>query len=121
MLRNTKYELEKLVEANKVVDYETVKRFLVKHSFSYLLSRRALDQLAFMHQANIEHTNRVLLTYQSFKFRFHPTQKGVFYIDLYAVPSTYTLTKDRVPYATVAFRFIQNAIIGTAEQTQVAA
>lgn len=105
-------ECECLHRENETIDFATLRRFLEKLCATQAIVVRILDRMNQTWATNLELSDHVLLTYQSFRVVRDLTNSEAIRIEYYAVPSTRTLPRGTLPYASTALRISYHRIVG---------
>lgn len=105
-------ECENLQREDETISFAKLKLFLEELCASQAIVVRILAQMNQTWRDNIDLTDHVLLTYQSFRVVRDPTNSEAIKIEYYAVPSTRTLPRGTLPYARTSLRISYKKILG---------
>jgi len=105
-------ECEKLHRENETISYAKLRLFLEELCATQAILVRILDQMNQVWATNIDLTDHVLLTFQSFRMVRDPHNVEAVKIEYYAVPSTRTLPRGTLPYASTSLRISYKRVMG---------
>lgn len=105
-------ECEALHRENQTISFAELKLFLEERCTTQAIMVRILDRMNQVWATNIDLTDHVLLTYQSFRVVRDPTNAEAVKIEYYAMPSTRTLPRGTLPYASTSLRISYKKIMG---------
>lgn len=105
-------ECERLNREAETIGFDKLRDFLESLCATQAILVRILDQMNQTWQDNIDLTDHVLLSYQSFRVVRDPTNTEALSLEYYAVPSTRTLPPGTLPYARTSLRISYKKILG---------
>lgn len=105
-------ECEALNRDGETIGFDKLKLFLEKLCTTPAIMVRILDQMNQVWATNIDQTEHVLLTFQSFRVVRDPGNTEAVRLEYYAVPSTRSLPRGTQPYASTALRISYQKILG---------
>lgn len=105
-------ECENLHRENETISFAQLRAFLEERCTTQAIMVRVLDRMNQVWATNIDLTDHVLLMFQSFRVVRDPTNAEAVKIEYYAVPSTRTLPRGTLPYASTSLRISYQKILG---------